>query len=85
MGRPRGSRNKITQDTKQIVNKMLHECIKTLEKDLKALRPIDRINTIVSILPFLVPRLKATENKVDLSSLPTEQIQAMILNYLENE
>lgn len=83
MARQRGSVNRTTKETKEIINKMLNECLTTLKDDLKLLKPIERINTILSIMPYLIPKLRSHEQKIDFNKLEPNEIKQAINQLLD--
>lgn len=60
-GRQKGTENKITSDIRDKFNQLLNDNLDTLDNDLKALEPKDRINAILQLSKFVIPQLKATE------------------------
>ncbi len=81
--RPKGSLNRTTQETKRIINQMLDECLNSLKNDLKELKPSERIQTILQLFPYLIPKLRANETKLDLSKLEPSEIRTAINNLLD--
>lgn len=60
-GRPRGSRNKVSSATKELLEKFVAENFDTIMKDLKKLDCKDRVNAFISLLKYLVPPARDKE------------------------
>lgn len=56
-GKPKAAKNKVTQDIRRRFQQIVENNLNTLEADLKALEPKDRINAIIGLAPFFVPKL----------------------------
>ena len=65
-GRPKGSRNKATNDIRQKFQDLIESNYEQLEKDLQTLRASERVKAIIDLAQFILPTLKATE--VELST-----------------
>lgn len=62
-GRPKGSKNKITTQTKELIVEIINENIPQLQKDLKKLKPNERINALLGLLKYVVPIAKDKESE----------------------
>ena len=58
MGRPKGSLNKVTKDTKELIKDLIDNNVKVIQKDLDQLEPIQRLNIIVKLLQYVLPMPK---------------------------
>ncbi len=56
-GRPSGSINKSTAQTKEIISKVTEEIEKTLFNDIAELQPTDRVKLWLSLQEYLAPKL----------------------------
>ena len=65
-GRPKGSKNKATNEIRDKFQELIESNYEQLEKDLKTLRASERVKAIIDLAKFILPTLKATE--VDISS-----------------
>ena len=65
-GRPKGSKNKATNEIRQKFQELIESNYDQLEKDLKTLRASERVKAIIDLAKFILPTLKATE--VDINS-----------------
>ena len=73
-GRAKGTPNKTTTELRERFTSLLESNIDTIQNDLNALEPKDRIKTLLEISKFVIPTLKAVENKIetDLENLKFE-------------
>ena len=83
MPRKKGSLNRTTQETKRILNEILTNCLDTLKEDLKALKPNERINTILALFPYLLPKLRSNDQKIDFNKLNSEEIKHAVNQLLD--
>ena len=77
-GRPKGKKNKVTNDVKKWLLDLFNTHSKTLETDLKDMSPKERWEIIAKILPFIVPKIQAMNAKVDLNTLTEEQLTTIV-------
>jgi len=77
-GRKKGTPNKITADLRQRINEVLDNNWHTIEKDIKALEPKDRLMFIEKLLKYALPTLQATSLSVDFEKLSDEQLDEII-------
>ncbi|MCH2043973.1 MAG: hypothetical protein MK212_07490 [Saprospiraceae bacterium] len=57
-GRPRGLRNKKTQEAKARVEKVLSMIDQTIEEDIAELSASERVKTYVALLEYQLPKLQ---------------------------
>jgi hypothetical protein len=79
-GRPKGAPNKSTAHSREILERLLHSNLETLEADLKKLSPKDRINAVLTMAKFVLPVLKESTNSVNFQELIIPKI-----NFTTNE
>lgn len=60
-GRPRGSRNAVTQEIREAFAEIVHGNIDRIHNDIKHMSGRDRVKFIIEFAKFVVPTLKATE------------------------
>jgi hypothetical protein len=83
--RRKGSVNRTSAETKTIINKMLSDCLDTIESDLQRIKPLERINVVLGLLPYLLPKLRSSENRLDFNKLDTEEIKHAVNQLLEDD
>jgi hypothetical protein len=67
-GRPKGTRNRTTKETKDVVNSILKTNFSAakVSQDLKKLEPRNRLDVLIKLLNFILPRpLNELENLTD--------------------
>ena len=87
-GRPSGTPNKLTADLRQRINEVLENNWHTIEADIKALEPKDRLMFIEKLLKYTLPTLQATSLTTDFDKLSDEQLDRIIdelKNIVNNE
>lgn len=85
-GRPKGTPNKSSQEVREFMQSFLSEKFENLDEIYSQLEPKDKINAIIKMLPYVVPKqmqmdLMATvETKptLDLSKLTDEELHLII-------
>lgn len=76
-GRKAGTPNKTTTETKVVLQKVLSTEIDKLGALLKRLEPIERVNAISKLLPYILPRQNEVKNEV--------KAEIMSSNFLTSE
>ncbi len=68
-GRPKGSPNKTTAETKALFQELFEKGMETALQDLQLLEPKDRLEMMVKIAPYIIPKLATvtTETKQNRS------------------
>jgi hypothetical protein len=75
-GRTKGTPNKTTKEIKGIIQTVVEEQLETIEKDLKQLEPKDRLNVLLKLVEYVLP--KQREQKIDFNSLTDTEIDELI-------
>jgi hypothetical protein len=60
-GRPKGKQNRVTVDLRQRINEIVQNNIETIESDLQALEPKERLMILERLLSYCVPRMKSVD------------------------
>lgn len=60
-GRKKGTPNKVTDKVRSQFEKLLTKNLATLQNDIEALEPKDRIKVMIELSKFVVPQIKALE------------------------
>ena len=87
-GRKAGTPNKATATTREWIQQILDENQQTIRDDLKKLSAKDRVNALLSLIPYIVPKQMAAQATLAVERLTDDEIEAMttdILNSLEDE
>ena len=88
-GRPPKAGNKVLQSTREAIKTILDKTF-TPEKiidDLESLKPVDRLNLLVKLIEYQVPRMRSLE--VGLEGLSDEQCSFILMElqkkFIESE
>lgn len=76
-GRPKGSKNKDKRDLREFIEEIVNDRTQ-IQKDLKALEPLERLQIIEKLMGYVLPKLRSVENKIDFAQLSDEQIDEII-------
>ena len=86
-GRKPGSTNKASTDIKSRIAALIDNQFETIQADLAALEPKDRVNAFLKFLEYILP--KQREQKLDviarLDSLNDEQLDSLIDSVLADD
>ncbi|MDX9773696.1 MAG: DUF5681 domain-containing protein [Bacteroidales bacterium] len=86
-GRPTGSKNKATTELREVISnvrsqEMTPAKLKTI---LNSLEPAQRINYLIKLSEFVLPKLTATSMEVNLEKLSDGTIDAIIGKLTSNQ
>lgn len=83
-GRPKGSTNKITKDTREWLAKIIAKNRKQVEQDLAALEPKDRLLVLEKFMQYTTPKMQSVAATIELERLNDEQLDNVIENLTAN-
>lgn len=63
-GRKKGTPNKITGTVKEMINKTLTKQLESLPKLLSELSPKERVEVVIKLLPYLIPKMDVETEKL---------------------
>ena len=75
-GRQKGTPNKATANLKNTIHGIVERQFETLESDLEELDGRDKINFVLKLIEYVLP--KQRETKIDFSSLSNAEIDELI-------
>ena len=81
-GRKIGTPNKIPSNLKATIQGIVERQFETLEEDLESIDPKDKLNIVLKLIEYVLP--KQRETKIDFNSLSDDEIDSLI-NKLKNE
>ena len=73
-GRPKGSKNKVTQEIRKKFEMLVNNNLHQLDDDLKSLEPKDRVKAITEMAKFVLPTLKSASIDRDNESFQPIEI-----------
>ncbi|MFY7938630.1 MAG: hypothetical protein ACOVOQ_14710 [Flavobacterium sp.] len=82
-GRPKGKPNKVSTDLKTTIKKIVENQFEFIEKDLKAMDSKDRINTVLKLTEYILP--KQRETRIDLSNLSDDEVDDLIQKVISKQ
>ena len=74
-GRPKGAKNKATNELREWVEKFINDNLDTIESDIKELEPNDRVKFFLALLNYSLPKQQSV--KADIND---EREQIVISN-----
>ena len=75
-GRQKGTLNKATANLKTTINGIVERQFETLEYDLEKMDAKDKINAVLKLIEYVLP--KQRETKIDFNSLSDDEIDNLI-------
>jgi len=64
-GKRKGSVSKQNKEIRERFKMLIDDNIDTLQKDIEKLNSKDRIDAIISLASYVIPKLKATEHRAE--------------------
>ena len=64
-GRPKGSKNKVSQDYRAAVDKLFNDSWPTLLEDIKKLSPKDRVAFFEKMLSYVMPKNTSIQGQIN--------------------
>ena len=88
-GRPLGARDRIGTKTRELFKNLVNENLEQLRDDLKTLKPYQRIDAIIKMANFILPKLQSIQmyeaNTIEELLLMTPEERKRELIRLKNE
>lgn len=78
-GRKKGSKNKTTEEIRNLFQKLLENNFDKLQTDLDEMKPEQRVKAILDLSKFVIPTLKATE----LNATSESDIQPILISFID--
>ena len=67
-GRPKGSKNRVSKDLKELIDAFLNEKFELVKDQLNELPPKDQRKFFTNLLPYVVPKLQDTKQEVEINN-----------------
>lgn len=55
-GRPKGSKNRLTLETRQLIQSFVSKELESIGERIEQLEPKERLDVLIKLLPYIVPR-----------------------------
>ena len=83
-GRPKGYASKLQVQDKEVLRKVfINDLIPTLKRDIKKLSPTARVNVILKLAEFFIPKLRATYLEADIDGISDQTAGRIISEVLK--
>jgi len=69
-GRETGTPNKMTKELKEVLSDIVNNELANVKKLLSTLTPKERLDVVIKLLPYIVPRLKETDLNINSIEQP---------------
>lgn len=79
-GRPKGVQNKTGKEVKEILSKILSDEIEAMPERLNQLSDKDRLDIVIKLLPYLLPKQK----EIDMNVINEPKINIPIIHWVKN-
>jgi hypothetical protein len=77
-GRQKGTTNKVKRETKDWLNDLITGNHLQMEKDIKALKPKERLQIFEKFMQYTIPKMQSVQTTVDFNKLTDEQLENVI-------
>lgn len=64
-GRQKGTPNRLTRELRAVLKDLIHEELETLQETLDHLDPKDRLEVLVKLLPYVLPKVSPASHTTD--------------------
>lgn len=83
-GRQKGTPNRTTASIREWLIDVIGKNQRQIEKDLKELEPGARLQVLVKLLPFVVPKMESINATIDIEKMTDEQLD-MVINEITKD
>ena len=77
-GRQKGTPNKVTSSVKGWLSCLIDKNRRQIEKDLKAVKPLERLQMLEKLMQYVVPKQNTVKAAVNFENLTDEELTALI-------
>lgn len=77
-GRQKGTPNKVTASVKGWLSCLIDKNRRQIEKDLKAVKPLERLQMLEKLMQYVVPKQQTVKAAVNFENLTDEELTALI-------
>ena len=77
-GRQKGTPNKVTASVKGWLSCLIDKNRKQIERDLKAVDPMERLQMLEKLMQYVVPKQQAIKAAVSFDNMTDEELKALV-------
>ena len=77
-GRQKGTPTKVTASVKGWLSCLIDKNRKQIERDLKAVEPMERLQMIEKLMQYVVPKQQAIKAAVSFDNMTDEELKALV-------
>ena len=77
-GRQKGTPNKVTASVRGWLSCLIDKNRKQIERDLKAVEPMERLQMIEKLMQYVVPKQQAIKAAVSFDNMTDEELKALV-------
>jgi hypothetical protein len=77
-GRPKGAKNKVGVELRELINQFLFDEFNTIVKDFHKLRPREKVKVYIDFLQYGLPKLQSVSLESQLDHLSDDQINRIL-------
>ena len=74
-GRPKGAKNKLTLETRELIQSFVSKELETIGERIDLLEPKERLDVLIKLLPYIVPKQKDIDLNEAISNAQVVQFQ----------
>lgn len=68
-GRTEGTPNRLTNEIREVLKSIIEKELEHLPNQLEKLEPKERLEIMVKLLPYIIPKLSELDNKISAENL----------------
>lgn len=77
-GRSKGTENKLTTETKEVLKNFVDRQLNKVLKDFEQLSPKEKMDVLIKLLPYLIPKQQAVSYSSEFESLSDDDLDRII-------
>ena len=77
-GRQKGTPNKVTASVKGWLSCLIDKNRKQIERDLKAVEPMERLQMLEKLMQYVVPKQQAIKAAVSFDNMTDEELKSLV-------
>lgn len=82
-GRPKGTSNKSAAELRGHVSRLWSDLYDQVLQDIRQLKPRERVQALVALTEYVLPKLQRQETVVDVSKMTAAEIDTLVQKIIE--